>query len=61
MTSTTRFGSIIIFLEANSIWPLLSNVYTEGEKIAYRFKTASTILHELAVRLLLYSETSHRH
>lgn len=61
MTTTDYDGSIHIFLNANTIWPLLSNVYTEGEKVAIRFKLASTMLHELSVRLLLCFKTGYCH
>lgn len=51
VTTTNYDGSIHIFLNANTVWPLLSKEYTEGEKVAIRFKLASTMLHELSVRL----------
>lgn len=42
---------IRIFLEAQSIWPLLIPEYTESEKASHHFFLAGTILHELAVCL----------
>lgn len=54
-------GTLHIFMNANNFWPLLSDEYTEGEKLPIRLKIASTMLHELCVRLLPCFKISHRY
>lgn len=48
-TFTDPDWCIHIFLNANSIWPLLLDEYSESEKVGIRVKLATTILHELSV------------
>lgn len=48
-TFTAPDWSIRILLNANNVWPLLTDEYSESEKVAVRVKLAMTMLHELAV------------
>jgi hypothetical protein len=45
-------------LSVNFVWPLLVDQYTESEKSGYRVMIARVMLHELAVRGSLTSESS---
>lgn len=48
-TTTDQDWSIHIFLNANNVWALLTDEYSESEKVGLRVKLAATMLHELTV------------